>query len=139
MRNDTREDVLWLMTEIIGLTVTFVLVVPQLVARLQVRPLPKRFAVVHIEHITTIVAGCTVISGRVVSRVLAGDILDTEQMHLIVRSALILVVACTALHAEGDISAFGIQPAEQLQHSPGILVLSVRETGLTVIVYQVGI
>ena len=139
MRIDTREDVLWLMTEIVGLTVALVLVVPQLIACLQMRSLPKRLTVGQIEHITTIIAGRTVVSGRVVGRVLASNILDTEQMHFIVRSALLLVIACAALHTEGNIPAFGIQSAEQLQHSPGILVLSVRETGLTVIVYQIGV
>ena len=122
------------MTEVIRLTIALVLVVAQFVTRLQMSTLPERFTVGCIHHVATIVGRCGVVAGREIGGVLSGLVLDTEEVYFVVRDILLLVIACTSLETDGDVTALRVQAAEELQHTPGVLVLAIREAGLSVVV-----
>ena len=127
------------MTEVVGVAVALVLVVSQLVVRLQVGALPQRFAISGTDDVAAVVRRRRVVARSVVGGVLAELVLHEEQLHLVVAGVAVAAVAAACLEADNDVTALGVQTAIELEHSPGVLVVSVGQAGTQIVVDGVGL
>ena len=80
------------------LTVALILTIAQFIVGLQMSTLPEWLTIEGAEHVTLVVAGCGVIAGCEICRVLSGLILDTMQENLIIGCVAILVIAYRAFY-----------------------------------------
>ena len=124
------------MAEVVGLSVALVLAVAQFVVELQVGTLPEGFAVGGAQYVAALIRGSGVISGSIVGGVLSSLILHEEQAYFVVGRVLTIAASAAGLKPYDNVPSLRIQPAIELQHSPGILVVAVGETGALVVINE---